>query len=174
MTRYTYLLLGEGSASHGCRLSKPHRLARLALRGPFGSGQPQGARQKRAPAARSPGWRGSRPWPHPSRAGWHTTPSSTAASPEQLASFQSARLAPSPCSPETRTCLDCLPHDGPMPRNLGLLPSTDQFLGGTLVGDLGRAPGPLYRCPPLQSLPEEFLARREVKLARLAVPVQKY
>ncbi|RZR77511.1 hypothetical protein BHM03_00002623 [Ensete ventricosum] len=47
MARYTYLLPGEGSASHGCRLSKPHRLARLALRGPIGSGQPQGARQKR-------------------------------------------------------------------------------------------------------------------------------
>ncbi|RWW63561.1 hypothetical protein BHE74_00029256 [Ensete ventricosum] len=145
MARYTYLLPGEGSASHGCRLSKPHRLARLALRGPIGSGQPQGARQKRLQLLARPD------------------------------GVVSARLAPSPCPPETRTCLDRPPHDGPMPaRNLGLLPSTDQFLDGTLVGDLGRAPGPLYRCPPLQSLPEEFLARREVKLARLAVPAQKY
>ncbi|RRT37636.1 hypothetical protein B296_00038400 [Ensete ventricosum] len=47
---------------------------------------------------------------------------------------------------------------GPMPaRNLSLLPSTDQFLGGMLVGDLRRPPGPLYRRPPCSLLWRNFL-----------------
>ncbi|RWW42753.1 hypothetical protein BHE74_00051663 [Ensete ventricosum] len=69
MAKYTFPPLGEGSASHGRRSSRPHCPTRLALHGSNGSGQPQGARRKHAPTARSPGWCGNPI--HPSRAGRH-------------------------------------------------------------------------------------------------------
>ncbi|RZS27891.1 hypothetical protein BHM03_00061430 [Ensete ventricosum] len=139
---------------------KPHRLARLTLRGPIGSGQPQGVHRKRALAACSPRWHGS--LARPSRARWRTAPSSTMASPEQLASLQLARLAPSPWPPETRTCLGRLPHDGTY---VGSKPWSSSF--GRSIPRLDACWGPRasswppLRTSPLQPLLEEFLARQE-------------
>ncbi|RRT36025.1 hypothetical protein B296_00031330 [Ensete ventricosum] len=110
MAKYTCLPPGEGSASRGRRSPRPRCPARLALHGPTGSGQPQGARRKHALTARSPGWSGNPI--HPSRAGRCTVPSSIVASPMQWASLRSGQLAPSPWLPKTRICLTRLLHDG--------------------------------------------------------------
>ncbi|RWW48870.1 hypothetical protein BHE74_00045018 [Ensete ventricosum] len=110
MAKYTCPPPGKGSASHGRRSPRPHCPTRLALHGPTGSGQPQGARRKHALTARSPRWRGNPI--HPSRAGRCTVPSSIMASPMQWASLRSGRLAPSPWLPETWICLTRLLHDG--------------------------------------------------------------
>ncbi|RWW63457.1 hypothetical protein BHE74_00029361 [Ensete ventricosum] len=110
MARYTCLPPGEGSALCGRRLPRPHHLARFSLWRLAEPNRSQGACRRHTPAARSLRWRDNPA--RPSQVGRCTAPSSTVTSPEQLAFLRSGQLAPSPWSPETRTCLSRLPRDG--------------------------------------------------------------